>query len=223
MTRGILIIGLESSLLTALAAEAGKRVERFAVALMPNRLAEAERVEARLGGTSRIALNWNPGSPISARTLVLSAQNRLGHIDEAILICTPPAVRSEVEELAPVFVETAVNDHIKSWFFLTKELCSAFKARGSGTLALVVSGLGSGTPRDDTADLVGPSVSASFRALSEGLLSASPGKPYQTMGFAAEAGDDSAFAAHVFKIMEEEGKRNTGKWHKFSKHGLFSR
>jgi hypothetical protein len=34
------------------------------------------------------------------------------------------------------------------------------------------------------------------------------------MGFSTpEAGEENAFAAYVFKTMEE-GKRNSGKWHK---------
>ncbi|MDR2481998.1 MAG: hypothetical protein LBD08_00020 [Treponema sp.] len=221
MTRGILIIGAESSLLAALAAEAGKRVECFAMAAIPSHPADAERGDVRTGGASRIALNWNPGSPISARTLAAAAQNRLGHIDEAVLVCVPPLIRGEAEELSPVLVEKAVNDHIKGWFFLAKELCAAFNTRGSGTLALVLSESGPSSARDEPPNLIGAAAGASFRAFSQALISASAHKPYQALGFSSESGDDAPFAAYIFKIMEEGGRRNTGKWHKFGRHGLF--
>jgi hypothetical protein len=225
MTRGILIAGIESSLSAAIAAEAGKRVEKYAAAFIPNRLSGPVR-EASAGpgpNPAKIPLSWNPGSPISARTLTLSAENRLDHIDEAILVCIPPSLRKAAEDLAPAEIEIAVNDHIKSWFFLAKELTEAFQARGSGTLALVLSDTGLEGEKGDAADLMGPSVAASFRSLAHGLLAASPGKSYQTMAFSSDTGEDAAFAAFIFKVIDEGGKRNAGRWHKFGKLGIFGR
>jgi hypothetical protein len=43
MTRGILIVGMESSLSEAVAAEAEKRVEQYAAAFIPNRLSNPVR------------------------------------------------------------------------------------------------------------------------------------------------------------------------------------
>lgn len=223
MTRGILIAGIESSLFTAVALEAGKRVEQFAAAAMPNRLAGIERLETRSGGGSRISLNWNPGSPISARSLVLAAQNQLARIDEAILVCIPPSIRGRIEDLAPIHVETVINDHIKSWFFLARELCAAFTARGAGTLTLVLSEPGLEGRSDDAVDLIGPSVAASFRAFAQGVLADASRKNYQALAFSSETGDDAGFAAYIFKIMEEGGRRNAGRWHKFGKTGIFTR
>ncbi|MDR1250664.1 MAG: hypothetical protein LBK62_00700 [Treponema sp.] len=224
MTRGILIVGIDSSLPEAVAVEAGKRVEQYAAAFIFNRLLDSvrERPQPVDRGKARISLDWNPGSPISARTLVLAAENRLEHIDEAILICTPPSVRRPVEELAPADIDIAVNDHIKGWFFLVKELTAGFKARNAGTLALVLSD----SPKNgggSEPNLLGPSVSASFRAFVQGLLDASLDKPYQTLAFSSEPGEDAEFAAYIFKIIEENNKRNTGRWHKYGRLGLFKR
>jgi hypothetical protein len=222
MTRGILLAGTESSLSTAVAAEAAKRVENFVAAFIPNRFSNLEGTGASaLKG--QIPLVWNPGSPISSRALVLAAENRMTHINEAILICTPPRIRRPLEELSSPDIETLVNDYIKGWFFLTKELLVRFKARQAGILALVlldppVRG------KDEPVDMAGPAVASAFRALVQALLSASTGKPYHVLGFSgADTGDAEAFAAFIFKIMEEGGTRNGGKWHKFSKIGLFGR
>jgi NAD(P)-dependent dehydrogenase (short-subunit alcohol dehydrogenase family) len=216
MTKGILIAGNESSLSAAIAAEAAKRADRFAAAFIPNRLPYPLRDRIPPSPEGLIPLDWNPGSPVSARSLALAAENRLGQIDEAVLICTPPAVRKGAEDLNPVNVEIIIDDHIKGWFFLVKELALAFKKRRAGALALVLADIGGGGGREDTPDLIGPSVSSSFRSLAQGLMASSIGEPYQVYGFSAsEAGEDNAFGAFIFKIIEDSGKRDAGKWHKF--------
>jgi hypothetical protein len=223
MTRGILIAGAESSLSAAIAAEAGKRVERLAAAFIPERNSASERFSLSTGNDSIIPLGWNPGSPISARSLVLAAVNRLEHIDEAILVCTPPTVRKEAYELTPGDIDTIINDHIKGWFFLVKELTVYFKARASGTLALALSETGGPGARNDAVDMTGPPVAAAFRSLAQGLLSASFGKPYMTAAFSSETGEDADFATFIFKHLEEGSRRGAGKWHKFGMLSFFGR
>ncbi|GHT77302.1 hypothetical protein FACS1894130_01160 [Spirochaetia bacterium] len=223
MTRGILIAGIESSLSAAIAMEAGKRVEQYAAVFIPNRLAAPGQEWTPVESSALIPLTWNPGSPISTRTLVLAAENRLEHIDQAILVCTPPALRQQVDELSPADIEIVVNEHIKGWFLLVKELTAAFKALKAGTLALVLSDTGFGPDKNDTVDLLGPSVAASFRSFAQGLIASSTGKPYQTFAFSSETGEDADFAAFIFKTIDEGGKRASGKWHKYGKLGLFGR
>jgi NAD(P)-dependent dehydrogenase (short-subunit alcohol dehydrogenase family) len=236
MTRGILIAGIESSLSAAVAEEAGKRVEQYATAIIPNKLAEAVRSSKSqsVQGSGLLPLMWNPGSPISARTLVMAAENRLGRIDQAILVCTPPPVRREAEELAPADIDTVVNDHIKGWFFLVKELAAAFsirarngseeeKAGPAGTLALVLADTGIVSEKGEIPDLMGPSVAASFRSFAQGLLASSVGKPYQTLAFSSETGEDSLFASFIFKILDEGNKRSSAKWFKYGKFSFFGR
>jgi hypothetical protein len=220
MTRGILIAGDESALSAAIMAEAAKRVERFAVAFIPGGLSGPAREDPP--PASSIPLSWNPGSPVSARSLTLAAENHLGHIDEAILVCSPPPVRKPAAALIPAEIEAMVNDHIKGWFFLVKELSAVFKSRNAGTLALALSDISPGGGRDDAVDLMGPSITASFRAFTQGLLAASFGEPYQVLGFsAADTGEDRDYAAFIFKIIEEGGRRNAGKWHKYGRLPFF--
>jgi hypothetical protein len=241
MTRGILIAGNESPLLASLAAEAAKRVERFALACIPNRLLYDERSEAKDGhGDAEahtdgqehtaasagvdIPFKWNPGSPVSARTIVLSAENRLEHIDEALLVCAPPSVRRSITELPARDIEILVNDHIKGWFLLAKELASVFKTRKAGTLGLIFSDFPSGGGKDEKADLLGQAALASFRAFSQSLLASSFDEPYLSLGFSSsETGDEGPFASFVFKTLDESSRKNNGKWYKFGKFNLFGR
>ncbi|MCL2181460.1 MAG: hypothetical protein FWB83_10075, partial [Treponema sp.] len=120
MTRGIFLAGNESALSRAVEAEIIKRVKQFTAALIPNRLSGALK-NAPLEMKERLFIDWNPSSPISARTLVLAAENRLEHINEAILICSPPSIRSSASQLPLSDVEIMINDHVKGWFFLVKE------------------------------------------------------------------------------------------------------
>jgi hypothetical protein len=227
MTRGILIAGNVSSLCTAIETEITKRVKHFALALIPNRLpgsANSAPEKAHSGQEAPIPLVWNPGSPVSARTLVIAAENRLKHINEAILICAPPSVRRAAAELAPGDIEIMVNDHIKGWFYLVKELAAVFRDRRAGSLALVFSETGPGGGRDDAADILGPAALASFRAFTQSVLTSAQNEPYQTMAFSSsEAGAEAAFAAFIVKQLEEGNKRNNGKWHKFNKLNPFNR
>jgi hypothetical protein len=225
MTGGLLIAGNESTLAATIAAEAGRRFESFCAAFVPNRLPyplEARPSAAGRDGSARglIPLDWNPGSPVSARALVLAAQNRMGRIDQAVLVCVPPAVRKNAEDLNSANIEIIVNDHIKGWFFLAKELAAIFKAQGAGSLALALEDAAGGGDRDDV-DLIGPSVSASFRSFAQALMASSPEGQYDVFGFAVpadsfaggfEAGDN--VGAFVLRTMED-GRRNRGKWHKF--------
>ncbi|MDR3343137.1 MAG: hypothetical protein LBT14_10215 [Treponema sp.] len=222
MTRGILIAGNESALFAAVAAEAAKRVEHFATAFIPNHVSESEGNKSAPVGDAHIPLLWNSASPVSARTLILSAERQLEHINEAILVCAPPRVRKRPGDLATADIVTMVDDQIKGWFFLVKELTSIFKVRKTGTLVLVFSELEGGGGKDDIPDLLGPSAVASFRAFTQGLLAASQDEPFQIMGFSG-SGDNAAFAAFIFKLMEESGRRNNGKLHRFGKLSFFGR
>jgi NAD(P)-dependent dehydrogenase (short-subunit alcohol dehydrogenase family) len=216
MTRGIFIVGNESSLLSAAGVEAGKRVKHYITARIPSILGETPSRPASAGN-----LEWNPASPVSTRTLVLTARNLLDHIDEALLICVPPAYRRPLEDMIPAEIDRLVDYNIKGWFFLARELASEFIRRGSGTLVLAVQDERAASREDG--DLAGPAAAAAFRAFARSLLPASANAPYLTMGFSApEPGSESAFAAYMFRIMEE-GKRNSGKWHKFGKFSLFNR
>ncbi|MDR2759021.1 MAG: hypothetical protein LBB78_06555, partial [Spirochaetaceae bacterium] len=187
MTRGILIAGTETSLSAAIAREAAKRVESFAAAFIPNRLSVPGGNgvnDTAAASKVLIPLIWNPGSPISARSITLAAENRLERIHEAILICDPPSIRRRPEELVSSDIDIMVNDYIKGWFFLVKELTALFKSRNSGTLVLVLSEIFR-RDKNESVDLTGPSMAASFRALAQGLLAASIGEPYEVLAFSS--------------------------------------
>jgi len=230
MHRGILIAGNESALTSAIEVEAAIRVERYALALLPDRLS-GDNAEIGLhnqfsavSAEKRIPLDWNPGNPISARTLVLAAENRIRQVNEAILVCDPPSVRCAAADLSMANVEVLVNDYIKGWFFLIKELATLFKAYGGGVMALVYPETVRTGEKEDTIDLLGSTALAAFRSLTRSLLTVALGEPYLTLGFSGvEAGDDPGFAAFILKQLDEAkgNRRSNGKLLKYGKMGLF--
>jgi len=243
MTRGILIAGNESPTASALADAAVSRVQTALTAFYPNRFGGADadstaavRNAATPGsaadsfpvgteqkkGLRLLPLEWNPSGPVSARSLVLAAENRLGHLNEAVLVCSPLALRRRPDQLAPAEIDALIDDQIKGWFFLVREIALLFRARKAGTLALVLSEVGLGSVKEDATDLVGASVAASFRALAQGLLSSSYLESYRVLGFSVtDSSDDADFASFVFKILDEGNQKDSGRWHKFGKSGLF--
>lgn len=222
MTRGIFIAGNDSVLFSSIAAEAEKRVDQYVAAIIPNTSAVPEKTNETSSGAGRIPLSWNPGSPISCRTLILAAENRLGQINDALLVCSPPPLYRQPEALVPADIETLVNNQIKGWFFLVRELALALRSKGEGTISLVVPEIIQNNGKDSPVDLLGSPASASFRAFAQGLLSAASAEPFQILGFShSEAGQESIFATWLFKILDEGGKKNSGKWHKYGKFTLF--
>ncbi|MCL2185481.1 MAG: hypothetical protein FWB86_06480 [Treponema sp.] len=220
MTRGTFIVGNESALCRAVEAETIKRVDKYACAFIPNKLSET--ISSDLSSESENekcqSLDWNPSSPISARALVLAAENRLEAIDEAILVCSPPVIRSSPSGLSFSTVEIMVNDHIKGWFFLVKEITKMFKNRERGTLALVYPDIASGKE----VDILGASALSSFRTLVQCLLSSANKEPYSTIGFSTtDSGNETAFASFIYKSIDELSKRSNGKLFKFGKFSFF--
>jgi NAD(P)-dependent dehydrogenase (short-subunit alcohol dehydrogenase family) len=170
----------------------------------------------------QILLEWNSSSFISVRTLILSTINRIGRIDEAVLVCVPPFFRKTAEELSPVEIDRFIDNNIKSWFFLVRELATLFNHNKQGMLSLVVSEVNAGS-KDDGPDLFGPAAISAFRSFAQRVLISSLTTSYNAMGFSySEPGEENAFAAYVFKTMEA-AKRNSGKWYKYGKLGLFGR
>ncbi|MCL2763306.1 MAG: hypothetical protein FWD36_08910 [Treponema sp.] len=233
MERGIVIVGNESALLNAIEIEAAKRAGQYAVAPIANRLlGDSVKLGLRARGENtlsagpsangRIPLDWNPGSPISARTLIIAAENHLDHISDAILVCAPPSIRCAAADLNLTDIEVLMHDHIKGWFFLVKELAIMFKARGKGTLALVYSETSGTGGKDDNVDFLGPAALAAFKSLVRSLLDIALIEPYLTLGFSGiDIGDEAGFAAFVFKQLDDGSRRGNGKLYKYGKLAFF--
>jgi len=215
MTRGIFIAGNESAISRAVENETVNRVEKYTTAFIPNRLSGTSK-SIPAANKKRLPLEWNPASPISARTMILAAENRLEKIDEAFLICSPPSIQGSAADVPLSDVEIMINDNIKGWFFLIKELTAVFRNNKRGTLALVYPEISMNVRTNDSAGVLDSSCIASFSAITKGLLAGADKEPYITTGFScSKAGNEQAFASFIFKTIDEPDKRPNGKLYKW--------
>ena len=175
-----------------------------------------ERPEGPADARNRVGLTWNPSSPISARTLILAAENRMEKIHNALIVCSPPGLYKTAETLLPEDIEIIVNDHIKSWYFVIRELSIYFKRQGQGSLSLIVQGI---NERSTQTDLLGPPAVSCFESFAESILgTARAEESYSIFGFRGiEAGSEGAAAPWIWKIIDREHKKDSGKWHSFPK------
>ena len=223
MTRGILIVGDQSPLFNAIAAEAALRTESYTTAMISSRFSDSYgKLPSRVEMPEKaIPLSWNPGSPISARTLVFSAENRMGMIHDAILVFSPPAIFKSVEIMTPEEIEALVNDHIKGWFLLCRELALYFNRVGSGSISLAIHDYTKSRSKTLDLNLFGQTAAASFKTFTHGLFAASHNEPYHVMGFSGpKTSDTEKFAAWLFAKIDKSSKKTSGKWYRYSR--LFS-
>ncbi|MDR1788055.1 MAG: hypothetical protein LBR16_06365 [Treponema sp.] len=222
MTRGILIAGNDSPLLNALGAEAGNRVDQYAAALLPGGGGAAKHSDRK-----RAALPWSLGSPISTRTLIVSAENRLSQINEAIFVCAPPSLCKSPGDLELRDIEAIVNEQIKAWLWLIREQFLYFSRQGAGTLAFVAPEPAPQKQRKGgSADLLGPTAAAAFRAFASGVLASPRDDALKVLGFTVKDAllkdNEARIAAWIFKAMEETSPKHGGVWRRYSKFSFMN-
>jgi hypothetical protein len=200
----MLIAGSGPELISALADEAGRRGIKTTLALIP---------ENNAHHTERTAqLEWNPCSPLSARSLVLAAENRNGPVDTGIIVCAA-SNSAEMRDFSPAGIDFAVNNHIKAYMFLAHELTRSFRARQNGTLVFVLlEGLASG--------ILAAPVTSAFKSFSGSMLAQSNTEYQSTLAFSCEEKNIppmNEYAAYIFKTLGDNRKQDRAKWFKFSK------
>lgn len=207
----MLIAGSGPELISALANEAGRRGIKTALSLIPGNN-DPRRLALGAVNERTALLDWNPCSPISARSLILAAENRNGPVDSGIIVCAA-ANSAEMRDFSPAGIDFVVNNHIKSYMFLANELTRGFRAKRGGTLAFV---LLEGQP---PGILTAPVFSA-FKSFSASMLAQSNPEYLITMAFSYEEKNIpkiNEYAAYILKTIEENKKTNRTGWFKFTK------
>jgi hypothetical protein len=210
----ILIAGAGPELLAALSSEAEKNGKKTAIAPIQDRNG-GNRFPKDAAGKNAVVLDLNPGSPISVHTAVCAAQNAIGTLDAAIIVCAAPG-NAETRDFSPAGIDALVNNHIKSYMFLSYEMVRLFQKCKSGALALALL-------EEPSSSLLESSVFSAFRSFSTSLLS-HPNTEYIRM--AAFLCDEkkttpvNEFAAYIFKTMLENKKLDRSRWFRFTKFKL---
>lgn len=164
--------------------------------------------------------DWNRGSSISARNVLLSVLNRFGRIDEAVLLGNPAVERRQLHEQPFTSIERGVDAWVKGTLFLARGVLEAFGREG-GRLALVhyaPEEPGTGLPPLEAA------LRGAFRALTQSLLDTHSQKGVTVRGFESFSTPPREFAGFIVETMTERGDRPSGgKWFRYQpKSGLLA-
>jgi hypothetical protein len=206
MNGPLLIAGSGAELIAALSAQAKKYGISTAQALIPGR-----NVHDTAADKDPPLLEWNPGSAVSARGLVLAAENRLDILGGGIIVCTAPHDAGEYD-FSPAGIDFLVDNHIKSYMLLAHELARYFRTAQSGTLAMVML-------EEAPAGLLTDSVFSAFRSFSTRLLGHQP-EYIRAAAFSCKEKPPAPineFASYVIKTLLKDEKFAGGRWFKFTR------
>ena len=163
-----------------------------------------------------LLMDWNRRSPISARNVLLSAANRFGRIDEAVLLQDPAVEAKLLPDTSYESMERAADAWLKGPLFLLKGLLEAFARNGGGRLALV-----DYAPRQAAAGRppLEAALRGAFRALAQSLLDTGGAKGVQVHCFESVETLARDFAGFITETMTVRGDKPSGKWLRFQPRG----
>ena len=168
---------------------------------------DRDAVESR----NPLVLRWNRRSPVSARSVVLSALNAFGTLDEALILEPAAPGAALLAEVSSADIDRAFDD-AKGPMLLLREVTATFARLGAGTLGFVSGGTAAGP--------VESAAREAFRGLAAALLS-SPGPGLVANGFQAGPAGPEEYAAFIDRTLEERARKISGRWYSFPPRGGF--
>ena len=81
---------------------------------------------------------WNKRSPLSARNSILSALNKFGRIDDAVLIYQPGHFNKTFHETSSAVYDLQIDRWIKGYGYLLKEVLQLFLKQQNGTISFIL-------------------------------------------------------------------------------------
>ena len=208
-----LVAGRSGETLSAIAREAVTRGRT--VLLARSAQADASAIPEEVQTAS-----WNRRSALSARTLVLHAQNLFGSVDEAIVFFSPIRETVPFHESSIVSIENRTDAEVKGFLFLLREIASAFQKQSAGRLTIAVNDL----DRETRSPLEAMSI-ASFVAAAESLFRYYDGEQISVRLAALRPDSEpEGFPGHVLELADATDPRKVRGWNSYpQRSGLFGR
>ena len=213
MERTLLITGRHSAFTDDLVQEALARKFRVLATYDPS----GEEPEVPDGlGDDLTYIEWNRRSPISARSVLLKAENAADSVEELFVVYSPESLTVPFHETGASRIEELVDANIKGYLFLLREALGYLLRHGEGGgLNIVV--------RDRGSELVPPlesAVSNAFRSTVRSIMSFYEEEPVRIRGFhAPESKEGREFAQYILDTIQEKGEKSAGRWNKFGGRG----
>jgi hypothetical protein len=173
------------------------------VMLTVDRPAAGERGPAAAADRMSPSVPWNRRSPLSARTVMLTAVNALEAVEEIVILEPPVAAAAQLPETGSAEIERAFDD-ARGPVFLAREALAYLLRRGSGVLCLV-----SGGP---AASPLESAMRECFRGLCSSLLAGSASGGIVVNGFQSGGVELEEYGAFIDRTLEEKARKISGRW-----------
>ena len=134
MKKTVLFAGKEYPAGSALASAAVNH-NRNVVITVP---AMVDEIKDSLETAGTTAATWNKSSSVSARSVILHAENAYQHVDEAILNFDTSWFAPNFKDMTPEICSKAIDSMISSYLYLTMEVISRFSKTEGGTIVFML-------------------------------------------------------------------------------------
>jgi NAD(P)-dependent dehydrogenase (short-subunit alcohol dehydrogenase family) len=183
-------------------------------------LARSGPLEMPVEGEGIATASWNRRSALSARSIVLHAQNLYGRLTQALIVFSPVRESVPFHESSIVSIENRTDAEVKGYLFLIRELVALFQKQRSGRIVLAV--------LESEAEVRSPLEAmslGSFTSAAESLQAYYQNEPLEVRLCHARTDDVTGYAKFIAQALESPApRRHRVEWQRFAHHaGLFGR
>ena len=172
-------------------------------------VAVSENIKAS-GKNGSFILNWTSRSPLSAGTIVRSLTNQFSNMEHVYIIYSPGVENRAFHELPSSAIETIIDDQVKGYTFLLKELFALTRKKKNIFLHCIVYTGGS--------EILAPQDAAALgyvRSLISSLFTFYQNEEILINGFESSSPDHEAFASFIQRQIFEVRNKINRKWFRF--------
>lgn len=148
-------------------------------------------------------VSWSPGSALSAKKLVLEADRILDPLEEVWLVYSPWMGNDHPQEMSITAIEEAVNEHLRAYLFLIREIIMMAEEKG-----LTLRAFFGGPPQNSLAPLFN-AVYEGLAGFIETLVKHRSIKKLRVFGYESLSDKVEKFADYVIKNLDHH---QTGSW-----------
>lgn len=213
MNQACLVTGKSSQLLAEVVHETVARGRNTLIA-------RSGALELSAAVESAATITWNRRSALSARSVVLHAQNLYGRLDEAVIVFAPVRESVPFHESSIVSIENRTDAEVKGYLFMIREIVSLFQKQRSGRLVLAVQE----TESEVRSPLEAMSL-GSFTSAAEALQQFYRNEALEIRLCHSRSDDDSGYAGFILDALDAPTpRRPRTEWLRHAaRGGIFSR
>lgn len=162
-----------------------------------------------------LVVPWNRRTSLGAQNLILEAKKKFGGVDEAWLVYSPEMDSRPAEDVSNLDLEERLDQGLKGFFFLVRELGSLSQEGRKPELNFVLF-----HEQPASAGPLSSCLYGGFAGLAQGTIQTARG--LRARGFESAGNSAEAFLQYL-RDQGFSGKAPWGKWHVYQeKRGFFS-